>query len=314
MSDSVNTFGLVCAANSTRQGVTARLRAYVDLTKPRIAVLVLVATACGFCMGLTAPASWSALLALGHTLLGVALVAAGANALNQYLEAEHDARMERTASRPIPSGRLTAAEVRAFGVLSGACGVIWLALFVPGPAAPLAALTLLLYVLVYTPLKRISALCVFVGAVPGALPPVIGWTAASGVLSGDAGPLFAILFFWQLPHFAAIAWLYREDYARAGYPMLPVVDPQGHRTNLHLLTHSVGLLMVSLFPVIQGKAGLIYALGALLLGSAFLAFGVYFVRHQSQASARLHLVASVSYLPALCAFLLLDKLGRSLIA
>ena len=313
MSDSLNMVGLAAASTIVRQNPAARALAYVELSKPRIAMLVLVATGAGFFMGLPAHAQWSALPLLGHVLWSVALVAAGANALNQNLESDFDALMQRTASRPIPSGRLTPVEVLAFGLLTGITGVAWMALFVNLPSAQLAGLTLLLYVLLYTPLKRWTPLCVFVGAVPGALPPVIGWTAASGTLSPEAWPLFAIVFLWQLPHFAAIAWLHREDYARAGYPMLPVIDPGGHRTNLHMITHSVGLLMVSFIPVVGHSAGLIYAIGAMVLGLAFLAFGIYFVIHKTNTAARWHLLASVLYLPALCACLLADKLCRSLV-
>lgn len=290
----------------------ARVAALFELAKPRIAALVLVATAAGFFMGLPTGADWRVLPVMLHTLVGVALVAAGANALNHWWEAEYDARMARTAGRPIPSGRLAAGEVLAFGTGSGVLGIAWLWWFVGTLPAGLAALTLLLYVVAYTPLKRVTSLSVYVGAVPGALPPVIGWVSAAGALTTEAWPLFAILFLWQLPHFAAIAWLYREDYARAGYPMLSVLDPEGHRTNLHMMTHSVGLLVVSLLPVVRGSAGAVYALGAMGLGLAFLGFGMHFVMNRSTASARLHLLASVSYLPVLCAFLLADKLLRAL--
>lgn len=313
MSDSINMYAGPIAGSAVRLSAAARTWAYVELSKPRIAVLVLVATAAGYFMGLPAGSDWRAIPTMLHTIIAVALVAAGANALNHYWEAVHDAVMVRTAGRPIPTGRLSPGEVFAFGIGAAALGVIWLALMVNLPAAQLAALTLVLYVLIYTPLKRLTSLCVYVGAVPGALPPVIGWTAAAGTLSADAWPLFAIVFLWQLPHFAAIAWLYREDYARAGYPMLPVLDPGGHRTSLHMMTHSVGLLMVSLLPVIQGSAGPIYAFGAMFLGLAFLGFGVHFVRCKSDRAARLHLLASVIYLPALCASLLTDKLFRVLV-
>lgn len=313
MSDSVNIFASPIAGGAVRNGLLARAQCYLELAKPRIAVLVLVATAAGFFMGLPVGSYWHALPAMLHTILAVALVATGANALNHYLEAAHDSQMVRTAGRPIPTGRLTRSGVLAFGMAAGILGIIWLALFVNIPAAQLAALTLILYVLVYTPLKRVTSLCVYVGAIPGALPPVIGWTAATGALTADAWPLFAILFLWQLPHFAAIAWLHREDYARAGYPMLPVVDPTGHRTNLHMMTHSLGLLMVSFLPVVEGNAGGIYAFGAMLLGLAFIGFGVHFVRNKSNAAARLHLLASVSYLPALCAFLFADKLVHTMV-
>jgi protoheme IX farnesyltransferase len=313
MSDTVNILSAPVAVVSTRIGPLARAVAYVELSKPRIAVLVLVATAAGFFMGLPAGADWPALFLMLHTIFAVAIVATGANALNHYWEAPHDARMLRTSGRPIPTGRLNPLEVRAFGWGFGLLGVLWLLLFTNAGAALLAALSLTLYVLVYTPLKRVTSLCVYVGAVPGALPPVIGWTAAAGSITADAWPLFAILFLWQLPHFAAIAWLYREDYARAGYPMLPVLDPSGRRTDLHMITHTLGLMGVSLLPVVQGGAGVVYAAGAMLLGLAFLAFGAYFVMQKSNTAARAHLLASVAYIPALCTFLIADKLSRSLL-
>ena len=287
--------------------IRTRLAAFVELTKPRISALVLVATAVGFLMALPADAGFSGVTLLFHTLLGTALVAGGANALNQCLEAEHDGRMARTEGRPIPSGRLSPAEVSTFGLVSAAIGLIYLAFLVNATASLIAAITLLTYVLVYTPLKRLTALCVFAGAVPGALPPVIGWVAGAGGLAAPAWLLFAIMFFWQLPHFAAIAWLYREDYARAGYPMLPVVDRDGLRTALHLLTHSVGLLAATLVPTAYGLTGTLYTIGAMLLGLSFLVHGVFFLLRKTERNARRHVVASVVFLPALLTLMVVDK-------
>lgn len=295
-------------AATVRPVGVARWGAFVELAKPRIALLVLIACAAGFYMGLPAGADrgqWA--LAFWYTLLGTALVAAGANALNQWLEADLDLRMQRTAGRPIPSGRLTLQEVLTFGIASAAVGCLVLGLFVNALAALLAATTFASYVFLYTPLKRRTTLCVFVGAVPGALPPVIGWAGASGSLSLEAWLLFAIVFFWQLPHFVAIAWLYRDDYRRGGFPMLPVIDTEGTRTNLHMITHSLALLVASLLPMFRGFAGTTYGVGALILGVAFLGCGVLFVVRRTTDVARFHLLASIIYLPALCALLALDK-------
>jgi len=287
--------------------VRSRVVAYWDLTKPRVSGMVLIVTALGFYLALPSgigPSSW---VLLAHTLLGTALIAAGANALNQFREADHDRRMTRTEDRPIPSGRLTGSEVLCFAVVFSAAGAAYLALYVNLLASLLAVLAWVIYGFVYTPLKRTTSLCVYVGAVSGALPPVIGWAAATGSIAVGAAFLFAILFFWQLPHFAAIAWLYREDYGRAGYPLLPVVDRDGSRTSLHMLTHTVALLVVSLLPVIYGLAGVVYAIGAMVLGLAFLTCGVWFALHKSKAVARFTLLSSVVYLPCLLALMVIDK-------
>lgn len=284
-----------------------RAGSFLELAKPRISVLVLVATGVGFYLGWpdsAGPAPW---LLLIHTLIGTALVASSANALNQLLEAEFDGRMERTAGRPLPSGRLTAREVRIFGAASACIGLLYLSCFVNVVAATVASGTLLSYVGMYTPLKRVTWLCVFVGAISGALPPVIGWAAATGTLAIGAWLLFAIVFFWQLPHFAAIAWLYRDDYHRAGYPMLPVVDRDGVRLNLHVMTHSVGLIAATILPSTMRLTGPTYAIGAAVLGLIFLLIGVTFLKLKTRESARLHLLASVIYLPLLFALMVLDK-------
>jgi heme o synthase len=289
--------------------IRARASAYLELTKARIGVLVLLTTLVGFCMALPAgEALTTAMPLLFHCLAGTALVVAGANVLNQCLEIQHDRLMVRTANRPLPSGRVGAVEAATFGAVCGAVGVLQLSLWVNLTSAALAALALISYVLIYTPLKRVTSMCVLVGAVPGALPPVIGWTAASGELPIGAWLLFGILFFWQLPHFAAIAWQYRSDYQRAGYPMLAVIDPEGSRTNLHVMTHTTALLLVSLMPVHFGLAGPIYGGSAMLLGLAFLATGVWFLRNKTRVTARTHVIASVIYLPLLLVVMMLDGL------
>lgn len=294
---------VVVAAPAT---AVSRLVPMVELTKPRIGALVLVATGLGFFVGLDhtpTPAEW---LAAVHTLLATALVAGGANALNQYLEAAYDAQMVRTRNRPIPSARLSADEALLFGVLISAGGVLYLLAAVNSAAAGVAAATLALYLFAYTPLKRVTPLAVYVGAAPGALPPLIGWAAATGTLPPQAWLIFAILFLWQLPHFAAIAWLYREDYRRAGYRVLTAVQDDG-RLDLHLITHTVGLIAASLLPTLYGLAGAWYAFGAMALGLAFLGFGVQFVRSKTQATARWHLLASIAYVPALLTLMLVDR-------
>ena len=284
-----------------------RVGAYLELTKVRIIGLVLVVVTVGFFLSLRTQADWTAITLLMHTLLGTALVAGGANALNQYLEADYDGRMVRTQDRPLPTGRLSRAEALAFGVGIAGAGLLYLSLRVNLLSVLLTGLTITSYIFLYTPMKRRTAMCVFIGAVPGALPPVIGWAAGCGSLSIEAWMLFAIVFFWQLPHFAAIAWQYREDYARAGYPMLSVIDRDGLRTTLHVITHSVGLLTISVLPVLAGRQGAVYGIGAVVLGAAFLACGVLFVVRKTPAAARYHVLASVTYLPLLFALMMIDR-------
>ncbi len=285
----------------------ARAAAYIELVKPRITGMVLVATAVGFYLAL--PGGWSmgAVVALLLTVSGTGLVGAGANTLNQCLEIETDRRMERTAGRPLPTGRLTLAEAVWFGCASAVCGVGLLALTVNGLAAGLAAFTFLTYAFIYTPMKTRTSMCVLVGAIPGALPPVIGWTAAGGALDIGAWLLFGIIFFWQFPHVAAIAWQHRDDYARAGCPLLAVIDHDGSRTQLHVVTHTVGLIAASMLPALWGLVGPVYAVSAMLLGVAFLMSGVVFVSRMTPRAARLHVIASVAYLPLLLAVMLFDK-------
>jgi protoheme IX farnesyltransferase len=241
-----------------------------------------------------------------HTLAGTALVAAGASALNQLLERHSDGLMQRTENRPLPSGRLHPLEVFFFGLGTGLAGLVYLSVTLRQPLCVLvAALTFMSYVFVYTPLKRRTTLNTLVGAVPGALPPVIGWTAAGGTVGPEVGVLFFVLFLWQVPHFLAIAWIYRRDYARAGLRMLSVVDDKGSMTARQMVLYAMALIPVSLSPVIFGQAGWLFAAGAFALGMAFLLTTLGFMRQASSASARRVLQASLVYLPAILALLLL---------
>jgi protoheme IX farnesyltransferase len=279
-----------------------RFADYVELTKPRIAVLVLFTVAAGAVL-----ADGSLRLALlVHTLVGTALVAAGASALNQLLERQSDALMRRTENRPLPAGRLAPAEVLVFGSGLALAGLTYLALALREPLPVLvAALTFVSYVFLYTPLKRKTTLNTLVGAVPGALPPVIGWTAMTGSLASEGVVLFLILFLWQVPHFLAIAWIYREDYARAGLKMLPALDEKGAVTSRQMLVYCLALIAVSLLPVLYYQAGRMYAAGAVFLGVLFLRAILNFCRERSSPTARGVLHASLVYLPALLALLMI---------
>jgi protoheme IX farnesyltransferase len=282
-----------------------RLADYVELTKPRVAVLVLFTVAAGVLLG-AGPAL--APLVLFHAVLGTALVAAGASALNQWLERDTDPRMRRTRKRPLPSGRLPAREALLFGLLLAGAGLAYLLLTLPEPWAALVALaTLLGYVALYTPLKRRTVHNTLVGAIPGALPPVIGWCAVCGAPTWEAWPLFLVLFVWQVPHFLAIAWIYREEYARARLCMLPVTDRTGKKTAGVMLAFCLLLLVAGLTPVACGSASWLYLTGALVLGTGFLLTTVGFARHRGEREARLVLRASLVYLPALLALLLIDR-------
>jgi protoheme IX farnesyltransferase len=289
----------------------ARVADYVALTKPRVAVLVLFTVGAGVLLA-SAPAV--PLAVLFHAVFGTALVASGASALNQWLERHSDARMRRTSNRPLPAGRLAPLEVVAFGSLLGAGGVAYLLCTLPSPtAALLAAFTFVCYVAVYTPLKRCTTLNTLVGAVPGAMPPVIGWCAVSGQDSSGALTLFAVLFVWQIPHFLAIAWMYRDEYARAGLCMLPVHDRDGSTTARQMLLYCLALIPTSLGPVLLHSAGLVYTAGALLLGLYFLARARQFAGDRTVASARRVLRASLLYLPGLLLVLLFDRLLGTLV-
>ena len=286
-------------ARSRRQVVTDLL----SLTKPRVVVMILVTTLVGYYVGVSGTPDYVRML---HLVVGTLLAAGGTLALNQYWERDVDARMERTRARPLPDGRLSPLEALVFGGAITVLGVGYLAAFVNGLAALVTAATVILYLFAYTPLKLRTALCTVVGAVPGALPPVTGWVAAREDFSVGAWVLFGILFFWQLPHTLAIARLYRDDYARAGVRVLPVVDV-GCATERQIVSACFGLLAVSLLPTLIGLAGSIYFIGALVAGGGLAVFGALQAREPSTTSARRVLFASLFYLPAVLALLALDK-------
>lgn len=277
---------------------------FSDLVKARLTSLVLVTTAVGFYIGWRGAMNWMLLL---NTLAGTALVAAGASALNQWLERDYDAKMRRTQSRPLPSGRMQPATVAVFGGLTSVAGLVYLALAVNLLTSVLGAVTLISYVFIYTPLKRVTWLNTAVGAIPGALPPLMGWAAARNDLSGEGWALFAILAFWQLPHFFAIAWIYKEEYAKAGFVMLPNVDPEGRQTGQQTISNALALLIVSLCPFLFKMAGTVYLAGAVLLGAGFMFYAIQFSRQLTLPRARHLFLASIIYLPLLLALMVLDK-------
>ncbi len=277
---------------------------YWELTKPGVTFMVVMSALAGFYLGAPNDVSY---WALGVTLLGTWLVAAGTNALNQLLECDLDRKMKRTRKRPLPSGRLTPTEVNVFAQASAALGILLLLLFVNALTALLAGLTLASYIFIYTPLKRKSSISTLVGAVPGALPAMGGWVAARGDISAEAWVLFAIVFFWQLPHFLAIACIYREDYARGGCPVLPVLDRDGRLTGFQIVVNCLALLSVSLLPTLLGLTGPLYFVGAFFLGVAFLVSGIRVAVQKSNSYARQLLHASVIYLPVLIVLMCLDK-------
>ncbi len=286
-------------ATSVREWVDT----YAELAKVRIGLLVLVTTAVGFVV--TAGALETATLL--WTLLGTGLAAAGANSLNQLLEREFDEQMHRTRRRPLPEARVSPAEALVFGLTTAILGTLLLGFAVNATTAGLAAFTVFTYVLIYTPMKRWTPLCTLIGAVPGAIPPVIG-VAAAGPLDASAAWLFLILFLWQLPHFYAIAWLYRFDYARGGFPMLSVVDPEGRRTARQSIFYMALLFVVSLLPWWTGVFGPAYGVAAALLGGLFAATVVDFARKRDDAAARRVFFASIAYLPLLLVVLAIEAL------
>jgi heme o synthase len=281
--------------------------AYVVLTKPDVTFLVVITTIAGFYLGSRGPLDWMRLL---HTLGGTLLVACGTAALNQYVERDMDALMRRTAARPLPSGLLQPREVLLFGIGAIVVGAAWLALAVNWLAALVALSTCVLYLGIYTPLKTRTTLSTAVGAIPGALPPLIGWAAARGSLSLGGWVLFAILFFWQFPHFMAIAWIYREDYARAGIQMLPVVDRKGDATFRQIVMTSAILVWVSALPSVVGMASIYYFFGALVLGMLLLQVGLWANRSRTNVRAKWLMHATVAHIPLLLVWLILDKLTR----
>ena len=281
----------------------ARLLAdFVTLTKPRVNLLVLVTTVIGFHLGNRSGTTDLALLV--NTLVGTFLVASGAAAFNQILERDVDARMRRTMMRPLPDRRLNMLDATLFAAAISGIGVLQLALGANGLAATVATLTLASYVLVYTPLKRITSLATVIGAVPGALPPLIGWAATHGSITLEAWVLFAIVFFWQMPHVLAVSWVYREDYERGGIRVLPVEDPGGRSTALQIVNYTAALVPVSLMPTIVGLAGRVYFAGAIVLGAALLMLAVRFAQDQTVPRARRLFLASLVYLPVLWVLML----------
>jgi heme o synthase len=284
---------------------THRTSDFVTLTKPRLNFLVLFTTLAGMYIG--APEGVPAAILL-HGLVGTALVAGGAAALNQVWERETDGLMRRTQTRPIPDGRLRVLDGTLFGTVLSAVGLIELGWQVNLISAAVAAATLVSYVLIYTPLKKRTSLATLIGAVPGALPPVIGWAAATGTISLPAFVLFGIVFLWQMPHFLAIAWLYREDYSRAGIPLLPVLEPDGRRTGQQALLYAAALWPVSLLPALVGIAGPPYSIVATVLGFGLIALSVLFARDRTTRTARHLFLYSITYLPLLWGALVIDRL------
>jgi heme o synthase len=284
----------------------ARSRAadFFQLTKPVVVVMVLLTAAAGFYLG---SASDTDLLVMYHTLIGTALAAAGALALNQFLERDLDARMARTRNRPLADGRLDPSRALGFGALTTAAGTLYLTMTVNALSGLLTSVTVLSYLFIYTPLKQRTSLCSLVGALPGAMPPLVGMAGARGELGADSWVLFVILFLWQIPHSLAVAQLYRDDYARADVCFLPVVDRGGKKTGAHAVASCAALLVVALLPTVIGLAGPLYFLGALTLGLGFLGCSVALVFRQRPVDASRLLFASLLYLPVLLALMAFDK-------
>lgn len=278
---------------------------FAELVKARLSFLTLATAMAGFALGIKGP--WNYLL-LTATLVGTALSAAGAAALNQWWERDYDARMKRTRGRPLPTARMLPTDALLAGVVFSVSGVACLALFANLLSASLAAATIIFYLLVYTPLKRVTSLNTIIGAVPGALPPLIGWTAARGSINAEGLTLFAILFLWQMPHFLAIAWLYREDYAQAGFKMLSEGDEDGAVTGRQAVIYALALLAVSLLPSVFFGYSVIFFYGALLLGGAFVALaGNFAVSGGSVPAARALFLGSIAYLPLLLGLMVLAR-------
>ena len=277
---------------------------FLALTKPRLVLMVLIATVAGFYLGSFGEFDWIRLL---NTIFGTALAAGGTIALNQYVERDLDAKMRRTRSRPLPDGRLHPAGALIFGIAISAGGVLYLLVAVNALSSLLAAITVLSYIFLYTPMKRKTPFCTFVGAIPGALPPMGGWVAAQGSLGFEAWVLFGIMFFWQIPHSLAIAWMYRADYERAGLKLLPVIHPDGRSTGHQIVSNCLALLAVGLVPTLIGIAGPSYFIAALALGSVFLGCGVSFAILRSTVAARRLLLASYLYIPLQLGMLSIDR-------
>jgi len=285
--------------------VPSRMTSYMALTKPDVSFLVVLTTLAGYALGAVGPLDW---LRMAHTVIGTTLVAAGTSALNHYFERDSDARMRRTAARPLPSGALAPAEAFWFGASLAAIGALELLLTTNVLAASLAVLTSLMYLGIYTPLKMRTTAATLIGAFPGALPPVIGWAAARGSLGAGAYVLFAILFLWQVPHFHSISWVYREDYARAGIRMLPVVDRDGRMTFGQIVFCAIALIPVSLLASVTGMAGVTYYFSALVLGLLLVKVCLWAAASKTNVRAKWLMHATVLHLPLLLGFMVFDKL------
>jgi protoheme IX farnesyltransferase len=284
--------------------IAGKLAAYSELTKPRITFLVSLTAVAGFCMGSAEGIDYLRLLNMS---IGIALLSSGLSTLNQYIERDLDGLMRRTKGRPLPTGKLSPVEAAMFGISLSIIATAYLAIFINPLSALLGLATLVGYLFVYTPLKTKTTLSTAFGAFPGAMPPLIGWVAARGQIGVEAWILFAILFLWQFPHFLAIAWMYRDDYARAGIKMLPVVEPEGRVTGQQIITYTLLLIPVSLLPVAVGIAGPVYLVGAAVLGLGFLFFSAKAALVRTTLQARKLLLASVLYLPALFALMVLNR-------
>jgi heme o synthase len=305
MKTATPTAGAAAAASLATPLAPGRAADFVALMKPRVNLLVVATTFGGYYLG--AGGAMDAVRLL-NTVTGTFLVAAGAAVLNQIYERDTDAMMLRTRRRPLPSGRVQPAAAALFAIVLTSVGLAELGIGANPLASAVALVTLVTYVGVYTPLKRHTSLATLVGGIPGGLPPVIGWVAARGTLSLEAWVLFAIVFLWQMPHFLAIAWMCREDYARAGFPMLPVVEPDGRSTAAQVVLYAAVLIPVSLLPSALGLAGHIYFVSALVLGILFLALGLRFARRRERGTARALFLGSVVYLPVLGTAMLLDRI------
>lgn len=295
---------LFCVCSKAAASGRNEIRAYLELTKPRITMLILVCTVVGYWFGGDGSIRWAVLV---HTLLGTALMASGTSALNQWYELDSDAKMLRTRKRPLPAGKIKRTYALAFGLSLSALGFADLWCGTNLLAAVLGLLTLLVYILVYTPLKHRSAACTTIGAIPGAMPPLIGYAASGHGIDRPAVALFLILFVWQFPHFEAIAWMYREDYARGGIRMLPAVDPDGEATARRVVAGSLLLIPISLLPTVLGMVGTGYAVAAVAAGIGVLYFAGQLSREKTMIRARTLLLVTVVYLPLLFAAMMIDR-------
>jgi protoheme IX farnesyltransferase len=292
------------SASTASVRAPSRANDFYELTKPRLNFLVLVTTMVGYYMAVRVPADWAVVV---HALIGTALTAAGASVLNQVIERDYDKLMPRTQRRPLPAGRISPREGFFYGCVMGTAGVAYLACLVNGITAILGAFTILCYLFVYTPMKRWTSLNTVVGAVAGAIPPMMGWTAASGKFGPEAAVLFCILFFWQMPHFLAIAILYRRDYAAGGFKMLPVVDENLFITGRQIVLFNAALIPITLLPALFHMTGVFYFTSALVLGLAYLSFGIICATTRERADARRLFFASIIYLPLLFGAMMLNK-------